>query len=86
MTLLSRRDFSALQDRLNRVFREAYSPEGSEETLTTGNFVAATASSIRLFSILATIPCPCQLWNQGGGSSPRPCSVKWISQFAPSRT
>src|ERR1044071_8552113 len=38
MTLLSRRDFSALQDRLNRVFREAYSPEGPEETLTTGNF------------------------------------------------
>ena len=38
MTLLSRRDFSALQDRLNRIFRESYSPEGSEEALTTGNF------------------------------------------------
>ena len=38
MTQLSRRDFSALQDRLNRIFRESYSPEGSEEALTTGNF------------------------------------------------
>jgi len=39
MTLLSRRDFSALQDRVNRIFRESYSsPEGSEEALTTGNF------------------------------------------------
>jgi HSP20 family protein len=38
MTLLSRRDFSALQDRMNRIFRESYSPEGSEEALTTSNF------------------------------------------------
>src|ERR1043165_8163588 len=39
MTLLSRREFSALQDRMNRIFRESYSsPEGSEEALTTGNF------------------------------------------------
>jgi len=38
MTLLSRRDVSALQERLNRVFREAYSPEGPEEALTTANF------------------------------------------------
>jgi HSP20 family protein len=39
MTLLSRRDFSALQDRMNRILRESYSsPEGSEEALTTGNF------------------------------------------------
>jgi HSP20 family protein len=38
MTLLPRRDFSALQDRLNRIFREAYSPEGPEEALTTANF------------------------------------------------
>ena len=38
MTLLARRDFSALQDRMNRIFRESFSPEGAEETLTTGNF------------------------------------------------
>jgi len=38
MTLLSRRDFSALQDRMNRIFRESYSPEGPEEALTTSNF------------------------------------------------
>ena len=38
MTLLPRRDFSALQDRVNRIFREAYSPEGPEEALTTANF------------------------------------------------
>ena len=38
MTLLSRRDFSALQDRMNRIFRESYSPEGREEALTTSNF------------------------------------------------
>ena len=38
MTLLSRRDFSALQDRMNRTLRESYSPEGPEEALTTSNF------------------------------------------------
>ena len=38
MTLLSRRDFSTLQDRMNRIFRESYSPEGPEEALTTSNF------------------------------------------------
>jgi HSP20 family protein len=38
MTLLSRRDFSALQDRVNRIFRESYSPEAPEEALTTSNF------------------------------------------------
>ena len=38
MTVLSRRDFSALQDRMNRIFRESYSPEGPEEALTTSNF------------------------------------------------
>jgi HSP20 family protein len=38
MTLLSRRDFSALQDRMNRNLRESYSPEGPEEALTTSNF------------------------------------------------
>src|SRR5436309_6839657 len=38
MTLLSRRDFSALQERVNRIFRESYSPETPEETLTTSNF------------------------------------------------
>ena len=39
MTVLTRRDFSTLQDRVNRIFRESYSPEGSpEEVLTTSNF------------------------------------------------
>jgi len=38
MTLLSRRDFSALQERVNRIFRESYSPETPEEALTTSNF------------------------------------------------
>ncbi len=45
MTLLTRwepfREFSAMQDRLNRMnrlFRESYSPEGPEEALTTTSF------------------------------------------------
>ena len=42
MTLLSRwepfRGFSTMQDRMNRLFRESYSPEGPEETLTTTSF------------------------------------------------
>src|SRR5437879_10518829 len=45
MTLLTRwepfREFSAMQDRMNRMnrlFRESYSPEGPEEALTTTNF------------------------------------------------
>ena len=45
MTLLTRwepfREFSSVQDRMNRMnrlFREAYSPEGPEEALTTTNF------------------------------------------------
>ena len=38
MTFLARRDFSTLQDRMNRIFREAFSPEGSDEALTTSNF------------------------------------------------
>jgi HSP20 family protein len=45
MTLLTRwepfREFSAMQDRLNRmnrVFRESYSPEGAEEALTSTSF------------------------------------------------
>ena len=38
MTFLARRDFSTLQDRMNRIFRESFSPEGSEEALTTSNF------------------------------------------------
>ncbi len=45
MTLLTRweplREFSTVQDRtnrLNRLFRESYSPEGPEETLTTTSF------------------------------------------------
>ena len=38
MTFLARRDFSALQDRMNRIFRESRSPQGPEEALTTSNF------------------------------------------------
>ena len=38
MNFMSRRDFSALQDRMNRIFRESNSPEGPEEALTTSNF------------------------------------------------
>ena len=38
MTFLTRRDFSTLQDRMNRIFREAFSPESSDEALTTSNF------------------------------------------------
>src|ERR1700751_1727477 len=38
MTFVARRDFSTLQDRMNRIFREAFRPEGSDEALTTSNF------------------------------------------------
>src|SRR6478672_6045234 len=38
MTFLARRDFSTLQDRMNRIFRESFSPEGSDVALTTSNF------------------------------------------------
>jgi HSP20 family protein len=42
MTVLARfepfREFSTLQDRLNRLFRESYGPEGREESLTTTGF------------------------------------------------
>jgi HSP20 family protein len=38
MTFLARRDFSTLQDRMNRIFRESFGPEGSDEALTTSNF------------------------------------------------
>jgi HSP20 family protein len=45
MTLLSRweplREFSAMQDRMNRMnrlFRESYNPEGPEDALTTTTF------------------------------------------------
>ena len=38
MTFLARRDFSTLQDRMNRIFRESFSPEGSDQALTTSNF------------------------------------------------
>ena len=34
MTLLSRRDFSTLQDRMNRIFRESYSTESPDQALT----------------------------------------------------
>ena len=32
------REFSAMQDRMNRLLRESYSPEGPEEALTTTSF------------------------------------------------
>jgi HSP20 family protein len=38
MTTLTRREFSILQDRVNRIFRESYSPEGPGDALTTANF------------------------------------------------
>jgi HSP20 family protein len=38
MTVFTRREFSTLQDRVNRIFRESYSPEGPDEALTTTNF------------------------------------------------
>src|ERR1043165_5075176 len=38
MRFLERRDFPPVQDRMNRIFREAFSPEGSDEALTTSNF------------------------------------------------
>jgi HSP20 family protein len=38
MTELSRREFSAIQDRVNRIFRESFRPESPEEALTTANF------------------------------------------------
>src|SRR5690348_11850006 len=38
MTYLARRDFSTLQDRVNRIFRESFGPQGSDEALTTSNF------------------------------------------------
>jgi HSP20 family protein len=41
MTFLARRDFSTLQDRVNRILRESFSPERSEEALTTSNFAPA---------------------------------------------
>ncbi|HEY6339244.1 MAG TPA: Hsp20/alpha crystallin family protein [Candidatus Sulfotelmatobacter sp.] len=45
MTVLTRfepfREFSTLQDRLNRLFRESYAGEGQEESLTTSSFSPA---------------------------------------------
>ena len=38
MTFLTHREFSTLQDRVNRIFRESYSPEGPGHALTTANF------------------------------------------------
>jgi HSP20 family protein len=38
MTVLARRDFSTLQDRVNRILRESLSPQSPEEVLTTSNF------------------------------------------------
>src|SRR6476646_4168988 len=42
MTVITRfdpfREFSTLQDRMNRLFRESYGPEGREESLTTTSF------------------------------------------------
>jgi HSP20 family protein len=45
MTVLTRfepfREFSTLQDRINRVFRESYAPTGQDESLTTSSFAPA---------------------------------------------
>jgi len=45
MTVLTRfepfRELSSLQDRINRVFRESYSPEGRDESLTTSSYAPA---------------------------------------------
>jgi HSP20 family protein len=42
MTVITRwdpfREFSTLQDRMNRLFRDSYGPEGREESLTTTSF------------------------------------------------
>src|SRR6266850_5451486 len=38
MTVFTRREFSTLQDRVNRIFRESFSPEDPDEALTTANF------------------------------------------------
>jgi HSP20 family protein len=38
MTFLAHRDFSTLQDRMNRILRESFSPENPEQPLTTTNF------------------------------------------------
>jgi len=42
MTVIARwdpfREFSTLQDRMNRLFRESYGPEGRDESLTTSQF------------------------------------------------
>jgi HSP20 family protein len=42
MTVITRwdpfREFATLQDRMNRLFRESYGPEGREESLTTTSF------------------------------------------------
>src|SRR4029453_10701451 len=37
MTILTHREFSTLQDRMNRIFRESYSPKGPGDALTTAN-------------------------------------------------
>lgn len=45
MTVLTRwepfREFSTLQDRMNRLFRESYAGEGRDESLTTSSFAPA---------------------------------------------
>jgi HSP20 family protein len=45
MTVLTRfepfREFSTLQDRISRVFRESYAPAGQDEPLTTSSFAPA---------------------------------------------
>jgi HSP20 family protein len=38
MTLLAHRDFSTLQDRINRIFQQSVNRGGSDEALTTSNF------------------------------------------------
>ena len=49
MTVLTRfepfREFSTLQDRINRVFRDSYSGGGQEDALTTSSFAPLSTST-----------------------------------------
>src|SRR6266705_1381335 len=59
MTFVARRDFSTLQDRVNRIFRESFSPEGSDEALTTSNFAPPVDVYEDEHNIALKIKVPC---------------------------
>ena len=46
MTFLARREFSTLHDRMNRIARETFSPERSDEALTTVGIPQFRPSSV----------------------------------------